>query len=522
MDNILAYINLAAFVLLLVAKLRFELHMMQQNSYRNERYFRWIKINFITKLRISEALVLLLITLAYFLKLAQYVFFATPLLYILIAINYLHKKQKLKLVFTKRAQRLFYSMLTVLLVGTLVSWMAIKTPSGIFITLTLMVVLSPLVVLVINQLMIPIENNINEWFVNDARRIVATMPNLIIIGITGSYGKTSTKHFLHRILSEKYNVLMTPGSFNTTMGVVRTIREHLNATHQIFIVEMGAKQPGDIKEICDLVKPRYGILTAVGEQHLETFKTIENVRNTKFELINALPPEGIAILNSDYEWIAKTSVTHTKTIYYGLENPTAANKATGISYDTNGATFSINNGTTMYTTPLLGDYNISNILACILLAEQLGLENQAITYGVKKLVPVEHRLEIKRNPDGITIIDDAFNSNPKGAEMAMKVLSNFNSGKRIVVTPGIIELAAKHAYYNSELGKQIAQSADYAILVGKKQTEPIYNGLKSAGFPDEKIYIASDLNDALRHMNSFAGKGDTVLFENDLPDLFLN
>ena len=137
-------------------------------------------------------------------------------------------------------------------------------------------------------------------YINDAKQMLAQMPDLKIIGITGSYGKTSTKHYLNRILSEQFDVLMTPGSFNTPMGVVRTVREMMKPYYYVFIVEMGAKQLGDIKEICDIVHPEIGIVTAVGEQHLESFKSIENVQRTKFELVEALPENGFAVLNDDF------------------------------------------------------------------------------------------------------------------------------------------------------------------------------------------------------------------------------
>ncbi len=129
---------------------------------------------------------------------------------------------------------------------------------------------------------------------NDARRIVQSMRNLLVIGITGSYGKTSVKHFLHTVLAQQFNVLMTPESFNTPMGVTRTVRSSLSPTHDIFIAEMGAKQTGDIKELCDLAQPKMGIITSIGPQHLETFKTLENVQATKFELVESLPADGTA------------------------------------------------------------------------------------------------------------------------------------------------------------------------------------------------------------------------------------
>ena len=170
-------------------------------------------------------------------------------------------------------------------------------------------------------------------------------------------------------------------------------------------------------------------------------------------------------------------------------------------------------------TPLLGDYNISNILACVACACKLGLTTEQIAFGVHKLRPVEHRMEIKRNAAGVVIIDDAFNSNPKGAKMALETLAGF-PGQRFVITPGIIELGDKQYFYNEQLGEQIADSVDFAVLVGAKQTAPIYDGLIKKSFPTDKIYIAQNLNDAATWAFSRTNPGDVVLFENDLPDLF--
>ena len=163
--------------------------------------------------------------------------------------------------------------------------------------------LTPFVTLLawlINQ---PMENAVTSRYIRDARRRLEERPDLMVIGITGSYGKTSTKNFLHALLSARYNVLMTPESFNTTLGVVRTVRERLQPSHQVLLAEMGAKNPGDIREICDLVHPGYGVITAIGEQHLETFQTVENIIATKFELADAVPAGGAVFLNADNAYI---------------------------------------------------------------------------------------------------------------------------------------------------------------------------------------------------------------------------
>ena len=208
--------------------------------------------------------------------------------------------------FTKRVWRLISG--NFILTLALLIPVFIVLPGFAAIVAVLCAILSHVITLVSLWALQPVENAINKKYYDEAASILASMPGLKVVGITGSYGKTSTKHYLNRILSEKYNVIMTPGSFNTPMGVIRTIREMMKPYNDLFIVEMGAKNIGDIKEICDLVHPQMGIVTAVGPQHLESFKTIENVQRTKFELVDALPADGFAVVNNDFQYISNREI----------------------------------------------------------------------------------------------------------------------------------------------------------------------------------------------------------------------
>ena len=523
-----------------LAKYRYELQMMQQNSYRNERYIKWFRKNIFNYIRISEIIIFSVVIIIFAFEKNIIALIISIVATSLLGIILFTKKQKLKLVFTKRAMRLFSTNLIIVLIINIHSGLLLNILLLNFLVTFSTLIFSFLIIILSNIILKPVETKINQWYYNDAYKLLKQMPDLIIIGITGSYGKTSTKHFLHRILSEKYNVLMTPGSYNTTMGVIRTIREQLKPTHQIFIVEMGAKQFGDIKEICDLVSPQIGILTAVGEQHLDTFKTIENVRKTKFELIDALPQNGLAVLNADYEHIYNTKISNTKTIYYSINKQETKYSLKNINYSKKGSEFSIaeNNkdkkscqttsklsdnfnkmSDNFYETKLVGNYNLSNILAVYIVARHLKVPDNKISYAIKKLKPVEHRLEIK-NHNGITVIDDAFNSNPVGAKMALNVLKNIAGNRKIIITPGMIELADKHEHYNMKFGEQIAEVCDYVVLVGKKITRPIQKGLDNKKYPQENIFIANKLAEAVKHIQSIVKPNDVLLYENDLPDTY--
>lgn len=370
----------------------------------------------------------------------------------------------------------------------------------------------------------PVEASINKKYYNEAAHILNSMPDLKIIGITGSFGKTSTKHYLHRILSEHYDVLMTPGSYNTPMGVIRTIREMMQPYNQVFICEMGAKQIGDIKEICDLVHPHMGIITAVGPMHLESFKTIENVQKTKFELIDALPSDGTAIINNDFEYCANRTINNVNTIRYAVSSLENADyKAHNVQYSPLGTTFTIsgpNDFKIELATQLIGECNISNLVAAVIVAIKLGVPAERIKYAVGRIEQVEHRLNLKRTAGGVNIIDDAFNSNPTGSKMAVDALSQFSTGKRIIVTPGMIELGERQYELNKELGAYIGGKVDIAIIVGSYNRDAIIEGIKSSEFNEDGLYIVDSFNEAQSLLSQKLTSGDTVLYENDLPDTF--
>lgn len=501
-----------------------DLMMLQQNSYRNDRYYRWFansgESTNIGRVCCCVALLFLLVH--------NIPFFAGAVIAVMVVVwqfvSLLRKKYKKPLVWTRRARRIFAVMLTLALALTVVGWIIWGVQGGSAVMLLTLVV-SPVLLIGANDILIPVEKRINRKFYNEAATILASMPDLKIIGITGSYGKTSTKHYLHRILSEHFNTTMTPGSFNTTMGVIRTVREYLRPYDEVFIVEMGAKQPGDIKEICDLVHPSAGIITAVGEQHLESFKTIENVQRTKFELADAIGKDGFIVLNNDFPYVASREVSNTDAIRYGVSNPKNVDfKAVDIVYAPSGTSFKIvGNGLDEpleLQTKLVGECNVSNLLAAVIVALKLGVPADKIKYAVSQIEQVEHRLNMKRTPAGITIIDDAFNSNPAGSKMALDVLAMMTGGKRIIITPGMIELGELQDKANEEFGRKIASSADVAIIVGEYNRNAILAGIAGGQIKEENIHAVDSFNEAQALLQRIAVQGDTVLYENDLPDTF--
>lgn len=525
------YIVIAA---LAAINMFFELHrdlmMLQQNSYRNLRYRKWLKVSADTTSvwRLCGLAIFLMSLTGFGLDVI-----ALPLIGLFAGSHagvLASKKYKLPLVWTRRAMRIF-SVSVVLTVLICAAAILIFGREGLLqasrvaaIALMACYCASHIIIMAANVILAPVEKSINRKYYNDAASRLASMPDLKIVGVTGSYGKTSTKHYLHRILSEQYDTLMTPGNFNTTLGVVRTIRENLKPYNEVFIVEMGAKEVGDIKEICDLVHPQAGIVTAVGPQHLESFKTIENVQSTKFELVDSLPADGFAVVNNDFDKIADRKVDNVKCLRYAVSTPDNADlTAKDISYNATGTDFTAvakDGWELKLHTRLVGECNISNLLAAVAVARYLGVSDEKIRYAVGEIAQVEHRLNIKRAPGGVIVIDDAYNSNPVGSAMALDVLSGMKSGKRIVVTPGMVELGDRTYELNNALGEKIAQCADIAVVVCKYNREAIVEGIKSKGMAADKIYTVDTFEDAQKLLAGMLQAGDVVLYENDLPDTF--
>ena len=512
--NIIFWIG---YIALWAAVVRYDIHMFQHNSYRVERYVRWFR----TGHKFGRAAVIAALAVAGVFDI-PYFSVAAIVIMLWIAWKEFRTVYKKPIVYTMRVKRLFLTaaILTAAAVGAALVFIPIYAHA-----VALALLIMPIVMLAANLVNKPLEAAISRWYYNDAKRILRSMPNLTIIGVTGSFGKTSTKHYLYRILSERYNVLMTPGNFNTTLGVIRTVREHLKPHHQIFIVEMGAKQVGDIKEICDLVHPTIGVVTAVGEMHLETFGSVENVLRTKFELIDSLPADGLGVVNLDSEPIAAAKLSYPcRMVGYGVEAEKADYRAEQINYTPAQTTFSIKSGGTLreeYSTHLAGRGNILNLLAAVAVADALQVSEAQQKRAMRQIEQIEHRLSIKRTAGGITIIDDAYNSNPAGAKMALEVLRDFNTGgRKIVVTPGFVEMGESQYRNNKELGANIAAAADIAIVVNRVNRDAIVEGLGAAGFSAEKTIQTDSFAEASAYLATTMRAGDVILYENDLPDSF--
>ena len=541
MSTMLFYLATLTCVARAVIRTAGGLHILQLDGYKTHRYLKWIPQHLKNCFEIKEILIVvgLLVLTAFY---PQY--HNTWLFPVLCAawggfqVYMLTRRKKVEakkpLVYTARAKRVF-GLSIGLLVALAVGVVLVTRGSPWRVAVFLFSEVSVVNLIVANLLIYPLERTINEAYLLSARRrIKALGPK--VIGITGSYGKTSTKYILHRILSEKFNTLMTPDSYNTPMGICKVIRGQLAAEHEIFVVEMGAYKRGDIRELCNLASPQIGILTAVGPQHLERFKSIENIAKTKYELIESLPPGGLAIFNCDNEICAELADKRENggnpVLRYATESSPVASTskrvqltATDIRHTDEGLAFTVqalidtqDAAEVEIRTQLLGRHNVSNILAAMAVAIECGMTLAEIRTAIANVEPVPHRLQLTAGAGGVTIIDDSFNSNPVGAKAALEVLTEIGNGKKVLVTPGMIELGEKEYDENKKLGEQAADVCDLVILVGPTRTIPILDGLKAAAYPSQQIIVALNLEEVKQHLATRVQSGDVVLFENDLPD----
>lgn len=529
MSLALYILSVISIYIYLFTLLKREVHMFQQNSYMYSRYARWyIRDNKKTEL-IKGAFGVFFVLPAVFGSFDA-AFISYSIYYLLLFAHKLKTKriEKKKLVYTNRVKRLYASMILLLMFNalySLASFYGAILPVAAYMTLNIVFASLPqIIVILANALILPAEKAVFAWYVRDAKKNIDARRNLKVVGITGSYGKTSTKHILYEILRVKFNTLMTPESYNTTMGVVRTIREKLTPVHEVFIVEMGAKKPYDIREICNIVKPLYGIITTIGKQHLETFKSLDNIVRTKLELFDSIPSYGTGFVNKDDANIMDNLKTEQlKFMFYSIKTKNSDYYLRDIKHDPQGTSFAITTvfgESQLFRTKLLGEHNLYNILSAVSVAHTLGMSLEEISGRVREIKPVPHRLELKRMSDDELVIDDAYNSNPDGAREALKVLASFTDHTRILVTPGMVELGDIQTEENMKLGEFAARCCDHAVLVGIKQTEPIKEGLEKGGFLMDRCRVVKNLKEALSVLAEIKKGRSIVLFENDLPDIY--
>jgi UDP-N-acetylmuramoyl-tripeptide--D-alanyl-D-alanine ligase len=434
------------------------------------------------------------------------------------------------LVFTARAKRLLALALAPSALVAIAAIVGAALPMGalaISILLgiaLLLAALAPYVLTAANFALRPVEAAVNRRFLASARQTLAHVAPLVV-GITGSYGKTSTKFCVGAVLAADRPTLVTPASFNSYLGVVRTINEYLRPEHRAFVAEMGMFRRGDIEELCELTHPQIGVITAIGPMHLERLGSIEAIEAAKAELMEALPADGRLITNADDpRCLAIASRAHVPVTLFGIDSAEATVRAQNISF-AGGRTeldVLIDSGQSIHVSAqLLGRHNVYNMLAAVAVGRTLGVPSATIARALGSVSAPEHRLApIHNRAAGLIVIDDAYNSNPNGAAAALEVLGAHDATRRLLVTPGMVELGELEDQLNHRFGEQAAAVCDLVVLVGRGRTRPIYEGLIAGGMDSENVHVVSGLTEATGLLGRIRRPGDVILFENDLPDTY--
>ncbi len=356
---------------------------------------------------------------------------------------------------------------------------------------------------------------------------------LLVIGISGSYGKSSTKEYIAQLLSQKFSVLKTFGSHNTPIGIANTILSGLRHQTEVFVVELGSYKKGEITQLCQIVKPRISVTTSISDQHLSLFGSFENIMETENELISALPKDGLALFNAnnDGSKMLYRQTKKKKILYESLENAKTSMSAkrrsnaqivafnivpqkTSVVFDV-----LVGKKAVRFEAPLLGAHSVENILPAIYLANLLGMKMIEIKQAVAKLAPLEKRMVLHHLGKGGIAIDDTFNASPESVLSAISYMKLYK-GKKILVLEPMIELGknADEDHYN--LAKQIAKICDYLFLTNKNYYKAIASGIQD-GDGECMIEIESPAKIA-EDINNMVGKDDVIVFEGREAGLVLN
>ncbi len=385
---------------------------------------------------------------------------------------------------------------------------------------------APVWLMLANAILWPNESKKQQAFLSEAKEILADY-DPYVIGITGSYGKTSTKAILGSLLEAIEPTFWTPGSINTEMGITRQIRENLKRQQRLAIIEMGAYQIGSVAKLCRLTPPDAGLVTAVGVMHLERFGGIENIYKAKCELPQAIDPSGLLICNGDNPGARKMAGEHAKatTILYGLEPELGHLDCwmSDIVATMDGTTFNLHWHDEVYAgfTKLLGVPMLSNLVGAFAMCCALGKNPEYVIAAIRSIEPANNRLNLRKNGDGF-ILDDSYNSNPIGFASALEVLEGLPGGRKILMTPGMVELGDLQAAENRQVALKAAEVCDLVIVVGDTNKQDLMTGLKEGGLSEDKILTFDNRDKALAHLMSkeFKQPADMILIENDLPDLY--
>lgn len=387
-----------------------------------------------------------------------------------------------------------------------------------------------LIILLFQPIAVLFRNNIIKKAEKKIESLISAQNKLLVIGITGSFGKTSTKEFLAEILSVKFKVLKTKEHQNSEIGIAKCILNDLTDAHDIFIVEIGAYNKGKVKEVCSMARPKIGVVTGVNEQHLSLFGSMENLLSAEggFELAELLPKDGLLVLNGDNKYcidLAKRVNNAPEKIYATNKNivdPEIWTEETEVAENfVSFVAMNKNRELGHFKVNVLGKQNIQNLLAAILIARELGMSFQQIIEASKNIKQEQAGMTLKRNRHDINIIDSSYSSNSDGALADLDYLNIFLK-KRVIVMPCLIELGEKSSKVHKKIGMKIGAVCDMAIITTKDKFNEIKFGAVEAGMDSKKIILCDNSKEIFAMITVFCAKGDAVLLEGRVPPNLIN
>ena len=512
--------------------LLFALYIWQLKEYHTGRLFAYLKTTKGKRLFFHPFIAAKLALLALWFFEPQIALLLLLLLYITetaLLVNAMRTKAFILPVVTRKTVVLIFSVFfvqSIFLAGTLIYLI-----DSLFLALLLFDVFS----LVIGSLVVLIWQ---PYTVFERRGILkkATekrkkLKNLKVVGITGSYGKTSTKEFLAHILQKKFVVLKTPEHKNSEMGITHTILYNLTDAHEVFVCEMGAYSKGGIKLLTDIVQPTHGIVTGVNEQHLGVFGSGMNLFSAEGggELVQSLPQDGALILNGDSKQL------HELGPWLQLWNPNFANyvwcstktqkdfvtKDVVVTKDEVSFTMIKKGGEeAKVKLPLVGGHNIENILLAAAAATKLEMSMKEIEEALKDIPSEISGMLLKTGKKGIEILDSSYSANPTGV-FANLEHQKLWKGKKIVVMPSLIELGSASHEVHVKIGRKIGEVCDLAIITTSDEFSSLLKGAKEKGMKEENMVLLQRPQEIAQKILSFAKEGDTVLLEGRVPSSLL-
>lgn len=524
-------IALIAFIFFAYKRSLLSLHFFQQEGYENKNFFKFIfhKLQLIDKYLTVVIFLYTVFSIAYKnYNIDMGALFVIFTLFVFIQFNPLSSKSKKKLILTVRAKRILYLSIVIDMFFAGIIFYSLHNLSNYCLCedvgyLLLLIQAIPFMLIVSNILLKPFEIFVRHKYVMEAEaRLNEVKP--IVIGITGSFGKTSTKNILHHIVSSVAPTLTTARSINTLMGITQVIRTDLKKNHKYFIVEVGTSAKGKIKKICSLIKPKFGILTAVGFAHFANFKNQESLALEKMDLIKSVNSNnGVSVINTLQ--VDKKFIPDMGNLIFLSDTVENENtyKISNIKQDINGVNFVLSFGGKNYKieAPIFGLHQANNISMAIILALKLGIPVDTVIASLKTLKQVEHRLEVKKQTDGTIIIDDGFNSNVDGFLSALGTLKTLaTKGRAILITPGMVELGKKHKEQHIRVAKEALLKCDIVIAVVPERIKDFVDTFKNSMNKNQQIILVDSFKEALTWTIKNTRKGDVILYENDLPDLF--